>query len=68
MPYTAGRVVHDADSHIFGPPGTAERYADPAIRARLAESLRLSWPPAVEAAVARQRDALIGPRLAAPPR
>src|SRR5262245_49597884 len=65
MPYAAGRVVHDADSHIFEPPGTAERYADPAIRARLAEALRLSWPPAVEAAVAQQRDAAFRARDAA---
>ena len=58
MPYTEGRVVHDADSHIFEPPGTAERHADPAIRARLAEALRhISWSSAVQAAVAQQRDA-----------
>ena len=57
MPYCEGRVVHDADSHIFEPPGTAERHADPAIRPRLAEALRtLAWSPAIEAAVARQRE------------
>jgi hypothetical protein len=27
MPYVEGRTVHDADSHIFEPPGTAERQA-----------------------------------------
>jgi len=58
MPYSEGRVVHDADSHIFEPPGTAERYADPGIRDRLGEALRrLAWSPAAEAAVAQQRDA-----------
>lgn len=60
MPYVEGRVVHDADSHIFEPPGTAERYADPAIRDRLAGALqeleRLTWPAGADAAVARQRD------------
>src|SRR5215510_4502499 len=57
MPYCEGRIVHDADSHIFEPPGTAERFADPGIRDRLGEALRkLAWSPAIEAAVARQRD------------
>jgi predicted TIM-barrel fold metal-dependent hydrolase len=57
MPYVEGRVVHDADSHIFEPPGTAERHADPGIRDRLAEALRgLAWGPAVQAAVTQQRD------------
>jgi hypothetical protein len=27
MPYIEGRVVHDADSYIFEPPGTVERFA-----------------------------------------
>ncbi|HEU4728979.1 MAG TPA: amidohydrolase family protein [Kofleriaceae bacterium] len=58
MPYVEGRVVHDADSHIFEPPGTAERHADPAIRDRLGEALRrLAWSAAEQDAVARQRDA-----------
>jgi predicted TIM-barrel fold metal-dependent hydrolase len=58
MPYSEGRVVHDADSHIFEPPGTAERHADPAIRERLADALRhIAWSAAIEAAVAKQRDA-----------
>lgn len=57
MPYVEGRVVHDADSHIFEPPGTAERHADPAIRGRLGEALRaLQWTAAWHAAVDRQRD------------
>src|SRR5690348_1262678 len=57
MPYAEGRVVHDADSHIFEPPGTAERHADPAIRGRLAEALRaVAWSAEVKAAVAKQRD------------
>jgi uncharacterized protein len=58
MPYVEGRVVHDADSHIFEPPGTAERHADPGIRDRLAEALRgyVRWTPATHDAVAQQRD------------
>ena len=40
MPYVEGRVVHDADSHIFEPPGYAEGYADPGIREALAAALR----------------------------
>ncbi|HEX3760006.1 MAG TPA: amidohydrolase family protein [Kofleriaceae bacterium] len=57
MPYVEGRVVHDADSHIFEPPGTAVRHADPQIRARLAEAVReLGWGPKAEAAVAQQHD------------
>ena len=39
MPYVEGRVVHDADSHIFEPPGYAESYADPKIRDALAGAL-----------------------------
>lgn len=35
MAYIEGRVVHDADSHIFEPPGYAERYADPGMRETL---------------------------------
>ncbi|HET7502182.1 MAG TPA: hypothetical protein VFK02_14290, partial [Kofleriaceae bacterium] len=58
MPYVEGRVVHDADSHIFEPPGTAERHADPAIRDRLSDVLRsIAWSAGEQAAVARQRDA-----------
>ena len=57
MPYVAGRVVHDADSHIFEPPGTAERFADPGIRDRLGAALaRFAWTPAMHEAVAKQRD------------
>ena len=40
MPYVEGRVVHDADSHIFEPPGYAESYADPGLAEALAEALR----------------------------
>ena len=29
MPYVEGRVVHDADSHIFEPPGYAEELRRP---------------------------------------
>jgi uncharacterized protein len=59
MPYVEGRVVHDADSHIFEPPGYAEAYADPGVRERLGEALQ----PIVgdqsrlfEAALAKQDD------------
>src|SRR5215470_12489235 len=58
MPYVEGRTVHDADSHIFEPPGTAERFADPGVRDRLRQALvSLTWSADVQAAVARQRDA-----------
>jgi len=40
MPYVEGRVIHDADSHIFEPPGYAEDYADPAMREALRDALR----------------------------
>jgi uncharacterized protein len=59
MPYVEGRVVHDADSHIFEPPGYAEAYADPAIRDRLADALRpiVGDQSAVfDAALAKQDD------------
>jgi predicted TIM-barrel fold metal-dependent hydrolase len=39
MPYVEGRTVHDADSHIFEPPGYAEQYADPKHREALAAAL-----------------------------
>ena len=59
MPYVEGRIVHDADSHIFEPPGTAERYADPGIRERLHGVLQhlAAWPSIADTAVAMQRDA-----------
>jgi predicted TIM-barrel fold metal-dependent hydrolase len=59
MPYVEGRIVHDADSHIFEPPGTAERYADPGIRERLGGVLQhlSAWPSIADTAVAMQRDA-----------
>jgi len=57
MAYVEGREIHDADSHIFEPPGTAERYADPGVRDRLRGALAdLAWSAEVDAAVARQRD------------
>ena len=40
MPYVEGRLIHDADSHIFEPPGYAEDYTDPGMRDRLREALR----------------------------
>ena len=35
MPYSEGRVVHDADAHIMETPTWLRDYADPAIRERL---------------------------------
>ena len=45
MPYVEGRTVHDADSHIFEPPGYAEEYDDPKYRDRLREVLRSDERP-----------------------
>jgi predicted TIM-barrel fold metal-dependent hydrolase len=57
MAYVEGRLVYDADSHIHEPPGYAESYADPSIRAGLAERLAtFRKPPGVEEAIAKQRD------------
>ena len=36
MPYSSGRVVHDADAHIMETPTWLRDYADPAIRDRIA--------------------------------
>ena len=57
MPYVEGRTVHDADSHIFEPPGYAEEYADPKHRERLREALRSDErPDFVDKALAKQDD------------
>jgi predicted TIM-barrel fold metal-dependent hydrolase len=57
MPYVEGRVVHDADSHIFEPPGYAERYADPKDREALAEALGARESPRfIESVLEKQRD------------
>jgi uncharacterized protein len=57
MPYVEGRVVHDADSHIFEPPGYAERYADPKDREALAEALGARESPKfIESVLEKQRD------------
>ena len=56
MAYVEGRVVHDADSHIFEPPGYAEEYADPAMREQLSEALASGETPAfIDAALANVR-------------
>src|SRR3954464_11137568 len=57
MVYVQGRLVYDADSHIHEPPGYAEGYADPSMRAQLAERLAtFRKPPGIDEAVAKQRD------------
>jgi uncharacterized protein len=57
MVYVEGRLVYDADSHIHEPPGYAESYADPSMRAQLAERLAtFRKPPGIDEAVAKQRD------------
>ncbi|HKA02693.1 MAG TPA: hypothetical protein VKD67_00140, partial [Acidimicrobiales bacterium] len=35
MPYSCGRVVHDADAHIMEPPTWLRDHADPSIRDRI---------------------------------
>ncbi|HUP85679.1 MAG TPA: amidohydrolase family protein [Acidimicrobiales bacterium] len=57
MPYVEGRTVHDADSHIFEPPGYAEEYADPEHREALRTKLRSDGPaPFFEKAIEKQDD------------
>src|SRR3954470_21862853 len=57
MVYVQGRLVYDADSHIHEPPGYAEGYADPSMRAQLAERLAtFRKPPGIDEAIAKQRD------------
>src|SRR3954452_6585079 len=57
MAYVEGRLVYDADSHIHEPPGYAEQYADPSVRAQLAERLAtFRKAPGIEEALAKQRD------------
>ena len=57
MPYVEGRTVHDADSHIFEPPGYAEEYADPQHREALREKLTAGGPASFfEKALAKQDD------------
>src|SRR5688500_1518272 len=57
MPYVEGRTVHDADSHIFEPPGHAEEYADPRHREALRAALRSDDRPSViDKALAKQHD------------
>ena len=59
MPYVEGRTVHDADSHIFEPPGYAEQYTDPQHREALADGFpptilghtEIGWLPTVELTV-----------------
>src|SRR5581483_6917934 len=60
MPYAEGRLIHDADAHVFEPPGWIDDYLDPTIRERVAD---IAPPPNekvkkwVEGITAKQRDA-----------
>jgi predicted TIM-barrel fold metal-dependent hydrolase len=57
MPYVEGRTVHDADSHIFEPPGYAEEYADPKFRDALRVALRSDERPEfLDKVLAKQDD------------
>jgi predicted TIM-barrel fold metal-dependent hydrolase len=57
MPYVEGRVVHDADSHLFEPPGYAEHYADPSMREVLGDALKAVASRSVfESAIKKQKD------------
>ncbi|HVM09665.1 MAG TPA: amidohydrolase family protein [Acidimicrobiales bacterium] len=57
MPYVEGRIIHDADSHIFEPPGYAEDYADPSMRERLREALKTGEASTfIEKVLAKQDD------------
>jgi predicted TIM-barrel fold metal-dependent hydrolase len=61
MPYAAGRVIHDADSHIMESQDWLASYADPGVRERLGR-LRLEAAgsraeQAINAALERQKDA-----------
>lgn len=57
MPYVEGRTVHDADSHIFEPPGYAEEYADPGFRDALRAALRSDERPEfLDKVLAKQDD------------
>jgi predicted TIM-barrel fold metal-dependent hydrolase len=42
MPYVEGRIVHDADSHLFEPQGAAEAYIPAGRRAQVEEAIRYS--------------------------
>src|SRR5438552_10745367 len=40
MPYATGRVIHDADSHVFETPGYVDPYLEPSLRERAQKVLR----------------------------
>ncbi|HVF33418.1 MAG TPA: amidohydrolase family protein [Acidimicrobiales bacterium] len=57
MPYVEGRTVHDADSHIFEPPGYAEDHADPKFRDALRAALKADERPEfLDKVLAKQDD------------
>ena len=60
MPYAEDRLVHDADAHVFEPPGWIDSYADPAWRDRIRSYLKVDVDAAArfaEKVTARQHDA-----------
>ena len=69
MPYAAGRVINDADSHIMESLDWLSSYADPAIREKLG-SMRLEAggsgaEKAIAKALARQQDPVATAEIAA---
>lgn len=59
MPYAEGRLVHDADSHVFEPPDWADQYADPDDRQPLRDFLKINVERSTrftESLVAKHRD------------
>jgi len=57
LPYVEGRVVHDADAHVFETPGWLDRYLEPALRERLGAQAASGHPRLnVDRLVAKQRD------------
>lgn len=63
MPYVVDRVVHDADAHVFEPPGWLDSYLSEDERTRLARYLYLS--PHTTADVERQRSGYDDPDFVA---
>ena len=57
LAYVEGRVVHDADAHVFETPGWLDPYLERSLRERLGEQAASGHPRlSVERLTARQRD------------